>query len=246
MKRCMVSFYTGNFVLGIPKLLNSLYNINNFEGDSIIFSPDATPQIMKTVLGNSIYFKQGYPYNEKMGICPTHEQAKFRFKSMLLQHVRELGYDQAMWLDSAIRVHKNPEKYFNLLDDYGAIAFDSDLRYPNSEWTTDKCLEVLGCSLEEAKTMNQCYGGIQLWDFNHYRGSNIFEDFLYYCSIPEAINDSPTNRPDFKAHRHDQSILTYLLKKHHSSNMPYGGTVWALSEDIETFSPTFVLGDIPV
>lgn len=166
---------------------------------------------------------------------------------MAIQRARELGYEQVLWLDSSIRLNKNPDKYFELANDLGVITFDAEEGAEEAKYTSDACLDILGCSAEEAMTFNQCSAGILLFDFTNKRGEEIFNLYAHYCQIKEVLDMSlGSSRPEFIAHRSDQSVISYLIKRYRMNHLSWGGTIYKgsyFTKNPYGLEPTFFIGD---
>jgi len=85
--------------------------------------------------------------------------------------------------------------------------------YANKDWTKRSCFKIMECDTEEYWNTPQVWAGVVC---AKRCGIEIIEDWKKYCLIYDAISDSKCkeNFPSFRAHRHDQSILTNILLKH--------------------------------
>jgi hypothetical protein len=238
--KALVSVYSKgreNYPEWIKTLIHTILTTNYKKFDTYIFSPDLTEDI---ALETNIYFKAGWPSNNLYGDCKPHTEAPHQFKSMALQFVKELGYEQAIWCDSSIKIMKPLDKFWDLVSEQGVITFD-DISGTEDMWTSDKCLDILNCSIDFAKTFTQCTAGVLLFDFTNKRGNKIFNEYLYYCQNLQALNMKlGSNRPEFKAHRSDQSIISFLIKKHGMNNLAYGSMMWSGANNIFDLEPTFI------
>lgn len=228
MKKAIVNFYSKgreNYEYGTKRLLESIQKVE-FDCDTFIFN-------------NSIPAC-------KYGECKHHKEAPYQFKSFAIQYVREQGYKQICWLDSSIVLNKNPIHHFDLASETGVVVYENKKyiegfgNLTQDKWTNDTCLNILGCSIDEAKTANQLDAGMMIFDFTTDIGNKVFDDYFFYCRIPEALkDDNITMRPEFKAHRHDQSILTHIVKvKYNLFPLNYG--TWCYWEERDSYNPTFM------
>jgi len=245
MKRCIVNVFSKGreqYQKLTEGLIKSLQLID-FKDDILMFSPDSN---LSGTYGNVKFFP-GWPNNDLYGTCKPHTELQHGFKCMAIQKARELGYDQVLWLDSSIRVNKNPYKYFELANDLGVVTFDAEEGAEEAKWTSDMCLRILDCTPEFALTFNQCSSGILLFDFTNKRGTTIFEEFAHYCQIKEVLDMSlKSTRPEFIAHRSDQSVISFLIKKYRMNNLSWGGTIYKGSyynKNPFKLEPTFFIGD---
>ena len=88
---------------------------------------------------------------------------------------------------------------------------------PNSIWTKRDCFSLMDCDTPEFHNAIQVEAGIIVVKKSD-RAIAIIEEWLKYCLDPRIIADEESttgpNYPDFKEHRHDQSILSILAVKH--------------------------------
>lgn len=244
MKKCIVNVFSKgreDYQLWTMELIENLVNIN-FNGDILIFSPEI-PTYESNIW---VRYFPGWPDNDAYGKCKPHSEMNHGFKSMAIQKARELQYDQVLWLDSSIRLNKLPDKYFDLASELGVITFDTEAGAWESDWTSDKCLEILGCCPEYAKTFNQCTAGILFFDFTNRRGEAVFDEYIKYCQIKEVLDMSlGSSRPEFIAHRSDQSVISFLIKKYKMNNLSWGGAIYRptyINRNPFKIEPTFFIG----
>ena len=230
MKKCIVNVYSEGreqYERGTDRLIKSAIS-QNFAGDIILFSPLIPGDSIEDLpTGYKLYHYNGWGYNNKYGLCLPHKDASHQFKSFTLQFAREQGYEQVMWCDSAVVIMKNPQKYFDLAEEIGVIIFDAK-GGNEAEWTADIALKLMGCNLKFAESINQCYSGVMLFDFRIDKTKEIFDDFTLYSLDKDICNGTGGSiRPNFVAHRHDQSIISYVIRKHGLFNMSFGGYIWS-------------------
>ena len=84
------------------------------------------------------------------------------------------------------------------------------------EWTKKDCFVLTECDTPEYQNARMVNGAVSLWRVSN--GNRLFlEEWLRICKDSRAITDMPNmfgpNYFGFKAHRHDQSILSLLAKK---------------------------------
>jgi len=108
------------------------------------------------------------------------------------------------------------EHYKTITSDLGSLCFELEL--PEREWTKmDTYLKVFPDTMEHFNT-NQRVGGIFFLK-NTKVNRDIIEEIKEICVEDNHfyINDSPSkepNHPEFKEHRHDQSVFSLITKKH--------------------------------
>jgi hypothetical protein len=242
-KRVIVNFFSQgreNYKKGSERLVQTIVS-NYVNTDIMIFSPDFMIDSVQQLPGNiTLYTYSGYPTTKKYGLCKPHKEEPYLFKSALIQFAREAGYESVLWCDSSIMLFKNPEHYFELAKEIGVVLFDNP-GCPEATWTSDDCLNQLGCDPEYAKTFFEIDAACMLFNFSTDKANEFFDEYLQYCNDGICLNGkSGSTRPDFKAHRHDQSIASYLVKKHYINTINYGGWTYGNDAYSHKFNPTFV------
>jgi len=239
-KRCIVNFFSHGrerYQFGTERLITSAKN-SGLETDILVFSPEFTSEITQSFLFGDVKTFVGYPKTEQFGECPNHLDIPYLFKAFGIQVAKEMGYEQILWCDSSIVFEKNPNHYFELSKELGVITFDN-LKEPEDMWTSDDCLEQLGCSVEEAEKIMQIDAAILFFDFSTQRANDFFNDYINIGNDGISFaGKSGSSRPNFKDHRHDQSVLSYLVKKHYIVPLSYG--TWCYREKREGYNPTFI------
>lgn len=248
MKRCIVNVWSSinsreNYKKGSERMVQSAIE-NKFIGDFLIFSPEYEYSGAILSYNNNCncnkYMFKNWGYSNKYGTALSHKEAPHQFKSYVIQFARESGYDQIMWCDSSTIFLKNPDKYFDLAKEIGVVTFDAD-NANEAEWTSDLSLELMECSIDYAKNISQISSGVMIFDFRREITNIIFDDFIKYCSNPDICNGNGSKRPEFKEHRHDQSIMSYVIRKHGAYPLTYGGYMWGGDlEKVKKYSPTFL------
>lgn len=88
----------------------------------------------------------------------------------------------------------------------------------NKSWTKRDCFTLMDADCTEFHNARQVAGSPSLYMKNE-RNIQFLQKWLFYCEDPKIITDQPNtcgkrNHPEFYDHRHDQSILSILVKKH--------------------------------
>ncbi len=89
---------------------------------------------------------------------------------------------------------------------------------PERVWTKKDAFMLLDCESPKYTNSNQRLGGFSLWKKTNFT-MDFINEFLHYSQDERLITNLENqcgnpNYPDFKEHRHDQSILSLLTKKH--------------------------------
>lgn len=97
--------------------------------------------------------------------------------------------------------------------------------YINENWTKRDCFIYMNCDTEECHKMTHIECGV-IAVKNNELCVELLTDWFHFMKNKQILDDSPNllglpNLPNFKEHRHDQSILTNLsfLKKINSVNV---------------------------
>jgi len=91
-------------------------------------------------------------------------------------------------------------------------------KHLNRRWTKRDCFVLMGADTEEYHNGGQVAGTYQVYLKNE-RNIAFVEEWLSYCQDARILTDRPNtcgldNFPEFADHRHDQSILSILTKRH--------------------------------
>lgn len=93
-----------------------------------------------------------------------------------------------------------------------------DLTQTEKHSTKRDTFILMDCDTPKYTESPQRLGGFQLWKKTK-KSLNFLDEYLYYCQDERIITDldnqcGKPNYPGFRYHRHDQSILSLLSKKH--------------------------------
>lgn len=235
--KCIVSYFSQgreDYRTGCVRMLESLSNYG-FNGDALIYSPDFTDEDINKyynfVNGGEIIPIKGMPTTEKYGVCPPHSTHPYAFKAYCIQNALERGYKKIGWLDCSVVALHSIDILFELANYTGLITFDNQGCCENT-WTSDDCFQQMGINPADA-TYFQIDAAMLFWDFNKEKAVQIFEEYMKYCNDGISLKGvSGSKRPEFNAHRHDQSILSALVRKYYLNPLNYG--FWCTSADALT------------
>lgn len=230
-KRCIVSFFSKgreDYASGAMRLINSVL-LNKVNSDIFIWSPDVEKEEEHIKNNNLIRLINRLPKSEKYGKCKPHKEEPYQFKAFCIQEARERGYEQITWMDTSTIIFDNLEHLWKLADQIGVVTFNNQ-GCPEATWTADDCLETMGCDFEYAKTFFEIEAFCIFWDFTHKDTQPIFDEYMKYCTDGICLHGkSGSTRPEYRAHRHDQSILSYIIRKYYKNVLDYG--VWTFGDD---------------
>jgi len=99
------------------------------------------------------------------------------------------------------------------------------LTFKESQYTKRDAFILMGVDMPFYSETNQYQAGIQIYKKSEYTVKFI-QEWLYYCQDKRIITDDKNtlgqkNYPDFKENRHDQTILSLLIKKHGEANSAF-------------------------
>lgn len=143
------------------------------------------------------------------------------FIKRVLNYINE--GDILFYVDSGNELINNPQPLFNLFQNQDVILFKNRDGNPigeiwiNSMWTKADCFNLMECNDEVYKKGIQVDGSYILLKKTLFT-TQLIDEYLKYSCNKNIITDIPNitgnNEPDFRDHRHDQSILSLLAIKH--------------------------------
>ena len=161
-----------------------------------------------------------------------------------------------LYTDAAMHMIADPAPLLLHAMDHEVMLFEHRHEtYRQSDWTKRDCFILTGADTPEHWNTRQCWAGVQVYR-NSPRARDFVRELLDACSDERTITDLPNtlgfpNLPGYVGHRHDQSLLTIVGRKH---NVPHfrDPTQWGqmpsspdLSDDVQrplpNFSQTFYL-----
>ena len=122
--------------------------------------------------------------------------------------------DKLIYLDSGIVLERFPAPLFDLLQTRNQIFFNIPL-YQNRQWCKRDVFQALGADTPEFWDSPQIKAQAHLWRVCPESREKSAE-WLRWCLHAHLLNDDPSvseNFPEFIEHRHDQAILSILVKK---------------------------------
>lgn len=133
------------------------------------------------------------------------------------------------YVDSGNLVISNLNYIFDVCNKQDIVLFDNrDGNYngdthKNREWTKRDCFILMGCDTEEYYNAPQVDASYQFYKKTP-NTIKFLEEYQRLCSNDNIISDLPNitknNLPEFKDHRHDQSILSLLAAKNSIPLLP--------------------------
>lgn len=148
---------------------------------------------------------------------PTHSENPYAFKLYAIDKVRQMGYDQILWLDASAYAVGDVEKIFNLIRRNG--HFMEEARHYASTWTNDRTLKYFGLTRDDATKIPLYSAGFTGLNFNNKTTQSFFS--LWYVSMIDGMfrgewhNRNKTESRDTRCegHRHDLSCASIIANQ---------------------------------
>lgn len=212
MKDVICSFATKGYHPQLLRLIDSCKE--HWKGDLLIYSPDHDLWMYRDV---QIY----HSWPDPEGIQSFHHKdMPYQFKTALIQKAIELGYERIIWLDSSMQLRKDLTPLFDISE--GGIITFHNLGHPTYKYLSDEAHQLLKeYGYEDPISCEQIWGGAFLLDITKADAQFFFEDLKKF-SVNGSFKNGCSVRLGFIAHRHDQSVMSVLLKKYNHVMLPYG------------------------
>jgi hypothetical protein len=123
-----------------------------------------------------------------------------------------------LYADAGIEVTGDLTPLFDIVVDRGGSLLFCNEGRSNRVWTKRDCFVLMGCDSEAFWDAENITAGFHL-HVNNRAGRGFIREWLEFCLDDRILTDRPNtcglpNLPGFIEHRHDQSILAILAKKH--------------------------------
>lgn len=215
MKKILISFATNPKWYRSQQLLNNSAKQGGFDG--IISYTDRGRDWEFAKKYNDVASTRGYGYWQWKPIIILDALSKLNDGDIV-------GY-----VDSGNLLVNNLDYIFNACNEQGIVLFDNrdgnfeKTTHKNKEWTKRDCFVLMDCDSEEYYNASQVDGAYQFYKKTP-NTIKFLEEYMRFCSNDNIISDLPTitkdNLPEFKDHRHDQSILSLMAVKYKITLLP--------------------------
>ena len=130
--------------------------------------------------------------------------------------------DYLIYTDACTLFMNSTNLLIKFLKDNKASMWMDKLAYKESEYTKRDAFILLGADMPFYSQTNHYQATIQIYKKSSYTVKFI-QEWLYYCQDKRIITDDNNtlgmpNYRDFKENRHDQTVLSLLIKKYGEVN----------------------------
>ena len=149
-----------------------------------------------------LFWRDEYPPG-----CPEHAQTPYGFKPHAFRVARDLGFDQAVWLDASVWLLRPLDDIWARIDEDGYYLEPDG--HMVGEWISDNALGLLELSRDEAMEMPLIEGKLIGLDLRDDTASAFLDEWLRLCDAGgfngtwdndgRQVSDDPRCR----GHRHD-------------------------------------------
>lgn len=121
------------------------------------------------------------------------------------------------YTDAAMVFIADPRPLLALAETHPVVLFEHGPGLQMSSWTKRDCFVALDADSPEFWNITQLVGGFQLYRAGQ-QSRAFVEEVCAAMTVPDVLTDQANlrglrNFPDFREHRHDQSILSIIARK---------------------------------
>lgn len=130
--------------------------------------------------------------------------------------------DIVAYIDSGNTIINSLHDIFTICEEREIVLFDNrdgnfeGVPHKNRHWTKRDCFVLMDCDNEKYYESSQVDASYQFYKKTSYT-LEFLHEYSKYCNNDNIISDIPNttkaNLPEFKDHRHDQSILSLMAAK---------------------------------
>lgn len=154
--------------------------------------------------------------NEYPPGCPSHQQTPYAFKPHAFKWAAAQGYDEVLWMDSAVWAQHDLKPIWDKIDHDGYFVLQNG--WTSGHWCSDRQLEAFGLTREQAFEIPHpmaCVVGVNI---RHAKGIDLLHDYYKYIDLFPGpwTNDGQqvSKHPDVLGTRHDQAVLGLIMHKY--------------------------------
>lgn len=217
MNPCIVTYARDGrerYSTGVPRLIATAQD-HGYTGGWLVVAPGA-PAVIRGVPNRL----------DLAGAIPEHREVPYGFKPELVHLARAAGHDLVLWCDSTIVFCGRAQRAFEKIAEMGLLVAEN-AGIPIPWWTSDDALTQASWPTDDLRS--QCMACILGFDFTRPRVVGVFEAWRAFGRDGVSFaGRSGSARPEFRAHRHDQSMISILAHQQGFPMLPYGFlTYWA-------------------
>lgn len=167
-----------------------------------------------------LFWRDAYPPNS-----PTHADAPYAFKPYAFARARELGHDQALWMDASVWAIKP------LTTIWGRMDLDGWYLEPDGHvvgnWIGDTQLNMLGLTRDQAMDMPLIEGKLIGLDFRNDTANRFLDEWLRLADMGafagrwDNADGFESADPRCRGHRHDIACGSPLAHRLGMRLQPY-------------------------
>jgi hypothetical protein len=135
---------------------------------------------------------------------PSHQENPYAFKVYAIEKMKELGYDQILWLDSSIIFVKHAKPIFDWIEDRG--FFFEEAGHWTGSWCNERTLEYFNITRQEAMEMPMFSAGFTGLDFTNPKSVEFFNRWKQSMLDGQFIGD-------WSNHRHDMTCASIIANQ---------------------------------
>lgn len=144
--------------------------------------------------------------NEDSVGAPSHQDNPYAFKLYCIDHVRSLGYEQILWIDSSLVRVNSTKPIWDVISKQGYFMNNSG--WSVGRWCNEQGLAYFNLTRDAAMLIPMFHGGFFGLDFTNKKA------IKYYDQIKQAMNDG-IFKGSWDDHRHDMTcggVIAYRNK----------------------------------
>lgn len=223
-RRCIISYASNGreyYPEGLKRLVPSIIKTGYGRSQDtafILMSPDIDVEKIEGLKVNRKH-PPGFP---------THQEVPYGFKPWLFKKAFEFGFEQVLWCDATIIVRQPLNLIWDVAGAVGATLFDNP-GCPMRVWSSDDCMDAIGCPYQEPQQamFNEIMACAMAIDYSHPRGKAAFDEWFAACNDGVSFAGiGGSKRLEFRGHRHDQSVMSWLAHKYAIPRFSYGTLVY--------------------
>jgi hypothetical protein len=210
MKRFLISFATPEYYRSQDVLFETAAPF--FDGGAKYRDSNLSPEIYKLA-------REHFKYARGFGF--------WVWKPFILRDaLRQVGDgDLVFYVDSGNEIIASPQPLFDIAEESpsGIVLFDNRDSEPhgdvwkNGMWTRGDCFRLMDCcgkAYAQGCQVDAAYICLRKSE----QSIAFVDEYLFYCLdlqiVSDAANKFQPNLPEFRDHRHDQSVLSLLAIRH--------------------------------